>query len=289
MKHIQVNEKCDQDCAVKCLSPMAGCETLYFEPSCLASCRCKFDVEELDPEEIKLRMDNITRNLENVNRFFKDLNKENMKVIKPTFDKYLKKAEGLHNEFADLLKEHASKVLGCEEECLEDCLDPKFVSFWEIPMCVRHCKCESGLISIEREEEVPSFIRKRGNFMTIFGEEEEEKELEKELEEEEEVLNKEEGIFSNIISRGKSLFTKTDVIEDELLKEKLLKKKPYYRREGDILREKGHLKGHFHENPLLTHKKHEEKLRDFNLPELMKYSDYDRKAWAFFKRYQDEI
>ena len=32
------------------------------------------------------------------------------------------------------------------------------------------------------------------------------------------------------------------------------------------------------------HKKH-----DFDLPELMKYGDYDKKAWNLFKRHQDDI
>lgn len=27
----------------------------------------------------------------------------------------------------------------------------------------------------------------------------------------------------------------------------------------------------------------------FNLPELMKYSEYDKKAWSFFKRYEEDI
>lgn len=36
---------------------------------------------------------------------------------------------------------------------------------------------------------------------------------------------------------------------------------------------------------LIVHKKK----GDYNLPELMKYSDYDRKAWNFFRRYRDEF
>ena len=31
MKEVQVNDECDQDCAVKCLSPLAPKETFYFD------------------------------------------------------------------------------------------------------------------------------------------------------------------------------------------------------------------------------------------------------------------
>jgi hypothetical protein len=36
-------------------------------------------------------------------------------------------------------------------------------------------------------------------------------------------------------------------------------------------------------------KEHRHHKHDFNLPELMKYSEYDKKAWNLFKRYQDDI
>ncbi len=84
-------------------------------------------------------MDNITKNVNNLNRFFSNLNAQNMKYVRPAFDAYLSKASGLHEEFGELVKEHAGKLLGCDESCVEDCLDPNFVSFWEIPMCIKHC------------------------------------------------------------------------------------------------------------------------------------------------------
>ena len=49
MKYIQVNDKCDQECAIQCLDPKAGCESLYFNTRCLASCNCRFDIEEVEP------------------------------------------------------------------------------------------------------------------------------------------------------------------------------------------------------------------------------------------------
>ena len=150
MKHVQVNPKCDQNCAVKCLDPMAGCESLYFNQRCLSSCHCKFDIEKMDPATIRHRMDNVTHNVENVNRFFSNVNVENMRLVRPAFDAYLKKASALHEEFGDLLLEHGSKIFGCDESCVSDCLKPEFISFWEIPMCLKDCRCQEGLISIEQ-------------------------------------------------------------------------------------------------------------------------------------------
>lgn len=146
MRHVQVNPECDQNKAVKCLNPMEGYETLYFNPRCLEKYNCHFEIEDIDPKNLRLKMDNVTRNYERVNRFFNSINVENMKKVRPSFDKYLEKASGLHEEFADLLKEHGAKILGCDESCIEDCLDTTFVTFWEIPMCVNNCACKYGLI-----------------------------------------------------------------------------------------------------------------------------------------------
>lgn len=39
MKDVQVNDDCDQDCAVKCLDPRAK-DTMFFNKDCLQSCKC---------------------------------------------------------------------------------------------------------------------------------------------------------------------------------------------------------------------------------------------------------
>jgi hypothetical protein len=165
-------------------------------------------------------MDNITRNVNSLNRFFSNLNAQNMKLVRPAFDAYLNKASDLHEEFGELLKEHGSKILGCDEKCIDDCLDPDFVSFWEIPMCIKHCKCKRGVISINKSG---------GEFGSIFDE-----------------------IYG------------TSGDEDE----------------------------EFLGTPKVSHRGchgHFGKKKEFNLPELMKYSNYDKDAWSFFKRYQDDI
>lgn len=221
MRQVQVNPECDQNKAVKCLDPMEGYETLYFNPKCLEKYNCHFEIENIDPQTLRLKMDNVTRNYERVNRFFNSLNVENMKKVRPSFDKYLEKASGLHEEFAELLKEHGSKILGCDESCIEDCLDTSFVTFWEIPMCVKNCKCKYGLISIERAGTLPLEDPIYGDRAAIISEE----------------TNIP---FEKNIAAGNAI-----------------------------------------------DRKHRRK--EFNLPELMKYSEYDRKAWNFFKKYQDDI
>ena len=237
MRHVQVNPECDQKNAVKCLDPMVGYETLYFNPHCLAKYNCKFEIEDLDPKMIRTKMDNITRNYENVNRFFNKVNVENMKRVKPAFDAYLEKASELHQEFGELLKEHGAKILGCEETCIEDCLDTDFISFWEIPMCVKNCHCKEGLISIERGGEE---LYGTSSYDSLFGD------RERIFEKEEE----EEGIL------GAKKYLSGD-----------------HGKRGDV---------DIHE-----HKRRSKS--GFNLPELMKYSEYDRKAWNFFKRFQEDI
>ena len=132
------------------MDPKAGCESLYFNERCLKTCNCQFEIETMNPDVIRRRMDNITKNVNNMNRFFSNLNAENMKLVRPAFDKYMAKAGALHEEFGKLVREHTSKAFGCDEGCIEDCLDKDFVTFWEIPMCMRSCHCKEGVIAINR-------------------------------------------------------------------------------------------------------------------------------------------
>lgn len=229
---------------------------MYFNEHCLSSCNCRFDIEDVEPKLLRTKIDEITTNLGNVNRFFKDVNMENMKLLKPSFDAYMSKASELHEEFGDLLLEHGSKVFGCDEECLEDCLNPQFVSYWEMPLCVKHCKCKFELIKIDKlsgpREGVFGNIgaeHKRG--ISLFGNIKEDIEEEEEEEEEELLRNP---IRTKIIERRYP-----GIREEEVMST------------GGVLRKRHHDR------------------EDFNIPELMKYSEYDPKAWAFFKRFRDDI
>jgi hypothetical protein len=173
-------------------------------------------------------MDNITRNVNNLNRFFSNLNVQNMRLVKPAYDAYLTKASDLHEEFGDLVKEHAATIFGCDEKCIDDCLDPNFISFWEIPVCVSHCRCKNGVITINRLGGGTSWGA--GGFLDELY-----------------------GTPPDIVLGEEEEFLGTDRTD--------------IRRKRVGSKTKG----------------------EFNLPELMKYSDYDKKAWSFFKKYQEDI
>jgi hypothetical protein len=68
----------------------------------------------MNPEIIRRKMENITNNMNNMNRFFSNMNAENMKIVRPAFEKYMAKAGELHEEFGKLVREHTSKTFGCD-------------------------------------------------------------------------------------------------------------------------------------------------------------------------------
>ena len=48
----------------------------------------------------------------------------------------------LHDKFANLVRYHGTKTFGCDDSCLDDCLERReLITFWEIPVCVSHCDC----------------------------------------------------------------------------------------------------------------------------------------------------
>lgn len=188
MQYVQVNPMCDQKCAVMCLNPKRR-DTMFFDQACLASCRCQFKIGELKHDKLRTKAHNLEESLDDTNEFFdRVVRKEGYDIVKPAIDTYLKKESKLHREFANLLRRHATVTFGCEEECLDDCLErPTFVSFWEIPMCIRHCKCSlKNVIDIEGEGRVNlphvmrdsnydvrawDFFKKHGSrFMEMMGE-----------------------------------------------------------------------------------------------------------------------
>ena len=52
--------------------------------------------------------------MNNMNRFFSNMNAENMKIVRPAFEKYMAKAGELHEEFGKLVREHTSETFGCD-------------------------------------------------------------------------------------------------------------------------------------------------------------------------------
>jgi len=152
MQDVQVNPQCDETCAIKCMNPMRR-ETMFFDSRCLASCRCQFRIDKIGHENLRIKAKNLESALNEAERFSIDRQNEIKKAVKPRLDYYLKKTDTLHREFGDLILRHAVETFGCDKDCLADCVEnPTLVSFWEIPMCVRHCKCTlKRIVNIEKE------------------------------------------------------------------------------------------------------------------------------------------
>lgn len=166
---------------------------------------------------------------------------------------------------------------------------PEIVSFWEVPICLRHCKCGKtgrGLIHIERD--LPGFMHTGKLFDVGERDEEEEFEyLDSLIEDEDEERNmgildrlkfkKTASLFSNVFEDKENKeedilrHHRTGTLKDDI-EEFLEKKEPYFggKRHVGCKRSDIHHKG-------------------YNIPELMRYADYDKKAWNFFNRYEEEI
>jgi hypothetical protein len=70
-------------------------------------------------------------------------------AMKPSVDAYLAKAKTLHDDFGLLVKEHAVQDLGCDPQCVADCTNKDYISFFELPACLRWCKCQQNVLKID--------------------------------------------------------------------------------------------------------------------------------------------
>jgi hypothetical protein len=287
LKYVQVDKNCDQECAVECLDYRARPDTLFFNPTCLKKCKCTFALSTVDPSVIDRKIDEVLKNAEHVNRFFKNVGAEGLKIVKPTLENYMVKTRSLHEEFGDLIKEHGVRVFGCDESCVSDCVDrPDLVSFWEVPICLSHCKCGKGLIHIERD--IPGLTHSTKLFGTdhqktdfdflesIVGDQEEDREI---------------GILDRLrFRKTASLFSNVFKNEEEEKDLDVIKRNRFADIKEDIEEflegKKEDMVGHKHNIGCHRSDNHH---KGYNIPELMRYSDYDKKAWNFFKRYEDEI
>jgi hypothetical protein len=178
MQYVQVNPMCDQKCAVKCLNPRKR-ETMYFDTRCLASCKCEFAIGKIDPDKLRTMAKNLEGSLEESSEFYDDLIRDFRTIVEPRIDHYLKKEQKLHDQFGSLLEKHAVETFGCDKQCIENCVsrledEGLYVSFWEIPMCVKDCKCSlNELVNVEGKGKKAS---KRINLHHVIEEAEGDKE-----------------------------------------------------------------------------------------------------------------
>jgi hypothetical protein len=141
---------------------------MYFDTKCLASCKCQFEIGKINPKKLKSMAKNLELTLDDSSEFFEARIREFKDIVEPRIDNYLKKERALHNRFGDLLEKHAVETFGCDRQCIDTCVkkfdeNEFFVSFWEIPMCVKDCEC--SLNELFKVENKPS---KRINFHHVM-------------------------------------------------------------------------------------------------------------------------
>lgn len=148
MKKVQVNSDCDQECAASCLNPRAR-STMFFDTGCLKKCNCKFDISSVDKASLAKQSAELAKDAKDAGGFLSSVVMHNYDMVKPALQDYLAKEKELHEDFGKLLKKTAQEVFECDPKCITDCLKHEFVSYWEIPKCVRHCECKQNILKIE--------------------------------------------------------------------------------------------------------------------------------------------
>ena len=148
MQYVQVNEDCDQECAMKCYNPQKR-DTLFFDQRCLGACKCQFKSATMNREYFDQKGKNLTHDLDHLYEFLKDRKAVGQKILKPRVEAYLEKEKNLHDEFADMIRKHAIEGFGCDKRCINDCLNRKYITFFEIPKCVMHCPCKQRILNLE--------------------------------------------------------------------------------------------------------------------------------------------
>jgi len=108
MKEVQVNDECDQDCAVGCLDPKAR-STMFFDPGCLRKCNCKFSIQSIDKAKLAEDSTLLAKSAGNLTAMLKDLMIQNQKTVWPALKAFLAKEKELYQEFGTLLKSTAEE------------------------------------------------------------------------------------------------------------------------------------------------------------------------------------
>lgn len=70
-----------------------------------------------------------------------------MEKIYPAVVEYQETLEKHRDEFAEYVRKQAD-VLGCDSQCIDDCTNYEYVTYWELPQCIKWCPCEYGVIEI---------------------------------------------------------------------------------------------------------------------------------------------
>lgn len=66
----------------------------------------------------------------------------------PAAQEYAAAAAGLYGEFTELFAKHAINELGCDESCVQSCLNPEYIGITEVPDCLRWCQCDQRVLKL---------------------------------------------------------------------------------------------------------------------------------------------
>jgi len=155
---IQVNDTCNEDCAVKCFNPqkadVLNSQWVFgFNKTCFRKCGCQFLFESWDNatrQEYINDMNDLNGSFNSLNKFLKGLGDEAKKMVKPKVDDYIKKRAELQDEFNQLVTDVATSDLGCNSTCVARCAN-RYSDFWNTAACISNCQCDiENIIDVQQ-------------------------------------------------------------------------------------------------------------------------------------------
>jgi hypothetical protein len=90
-----------------------------------------------------------------VGRFVTESLDKNYGEILKAVEQYLKKEKLLHTQFDILFKKHAVRDFNCSEECIDDCLNRDYATFFQVPVCLAQnelCRCSQNMFWLKKYE-----------------------------------------------------------------------------------------------------------------------------------------
>lgn len=123
-----------------------------FDDECLASCSCEFEIEELDQDELLEKVQSLNESVISLISYFEYHLAENKEKFNKALSNYFRKEKLMYTQVKILTKKHAIKTFGCDETCVNDCLNSDFLSFLQLPSCVLQCECHQNLVRFANDE-----------------------------------------------------------------------------------------------------------------------------------------
>jgi hypothetical protein len=133
---VQVNDECDQTCAVECYTP--GSESAPFDFQCLYDCGCYFQAQTLgEDQEFQQQVGELQQNVENLDRYTNQLGEEfNSEDLQRRQQELVEAIIQNQEDYRAYVKKQTIEVLNCDPDCVNDCTDGQFISIFETPQCL---------------------------------------------------------------------------------------------------------------------------------------------------------